>query len=460
MVPLSAASYAPRWTPSILVRKNGLGYHRIRIMRPTQALLYASLLFSPGAFAFESDVHYGLTEWLARGAGFDEREARTIATGNQRVDSGDMQYIDDVFMYACVGKDDVGVKRAGVHHYPTVGPVPGALGLRVVSPGGDAAKGAAISINRTPPEKAGFMLLRLGEALHVLQDSWSHQGVPEAPTIGMLQCDSTRSWGHPKARGGAHSHRADLTMHWRADVVAMAQATYEVLTQFPGTRQNSRSWEEIRPLLDGFIKASTKSRKQSWFSAQGISDVSFLEGISLPDGTRAFDLKWPGRRLPPIPTYQVRQHDVDADLLEFYHQFFARWTATRDFEKLASRFGAGDKAELAARLKLWRLRDHGRVADMAHSARSLTEAQRSSLDAIGKERNAYAAYQSQLDAYFPLLPRTEGVSPLLPFFVATNPGKAVAVVKFRHAPYDTVAVVAENRNARWRVTSIVSTVDH
>jgi hypothetical protein len=304
------------------------------------------------------------------------------------------------------------------------------------------------------------MLLRLGEALHVLQDSWSHQGVPEAPSIGMLQCDSTRSWGHPKARGGAHSHRADLTMHWPADTVAMAKATYEVLTQFPGTKRNPRSWEEIRPLLDRFIRASTKSRKQSWFASQGISDVSFLEGISLPDGARGFDLKWPGRRLPPIPTYQVRQHDVDPDLLEFYHQFFARWTATRDFEKLASQFGAGNRAELAARLKLWRLRDHGRIADMAHSPRLLTEAQQSSLDAIGKERSAYATYPSQLDTYFPLLPRTEGVSPLLPFFVATSNGRAVAVVKFRHAPYDTVAVVAEKRHNRWRVTSIVSTVDH
>ena len=430
-------------------------------MRPTQAFFFASLLlFSARVFAFESDVHYGLTEWLARKAGFDEREARTIATGNNRVDSGDMQYIDNVFMYACVGKDDVGAKRAGVHHYPTVGPVPGAPGLRVVSPGSDAAKGAAIAINRTPPEKAGFMLLRLGEALHVLQDSWSHQGVPEAPSIGMLQCDSTRSWGHPKARGGAHSHRADLTMHWPADTVAMAKATYEVLTQFPGTKRNPRSWEEIRPLLDRFIRASTKSRKQSWFASQGISDVSFLEGISLPDGARAFDLKWPGRRLPPIPTYQVRQHDVDPDLLEFYHQFFARWTAIRDFEKLAGQFGAGNRAELAARLKLWRLRDHGRIADMAHSPRLLTEAQQSSLDAIGKERSAYATYPSQLDTYFPLLPRTEGVSPLLPFFVATSNGRAVAVVKFRHAPYDTVAVVTEKRHNRWRVTSIVSTVDH
>lgn len=430
-------------------------------MRPFQAFLLASsLLFSAAAFAFESDVHYGLTEWLARNAGFDEREARTIATGNHRVDSGDMQYIDDQFMYACVGKDDVGAKRAGLHHYPTGGPVPGPPELRVVSPASDAAKKSAIAITRTPAEKAGFMFLALGEALHVLQDSWSHQGVPEAPTPGIFPCDPTRSWGHPKARGGAHSHRADVTAHWPADTLAMAKATYEVLTQFPGTNRHPRNWEEIRPLLDGFIKASTKSQKQSWFVSQGLGDVSFLEGISLRDGGRAFDLKWPGRRLPPIPTHQVRQHGVDADLLEFYHQFFAQWTATRDFEKLAGQFGAGNRAELAARLKLWRLRDHGRVADLAHSPRSLTAAQRSSLDAIGKERNAYATYQSHLDAYFPLLPRTEGVSPLLPFFVATSSGKAVAVVKFRHAPYDTVGVVAEKRDDRWRLTSIVSAVDH
>jgi hypothetical protein len=327
---------------------------------------------------------------------------------------------------------------------------------------GTVARQAAVAMTKIPAEKAPFMLLKLGEALHVLQESWSHQGVPDVPRPpqGSFTCDATRAWGHAKARGGAHSHRADLTLHWPADTVAMAKATYQILTQFPGKRGDARSWEEIRPFLDGFVKAATKSQKQSWFAAQGIADVSFLEGISLRDGARAFELKWPGRRLPPIPTDQVRQHDMDADLLEFYHQFFAQWMAGRDFEKLAGRFGAGDRAELASRLKLWRLRDHGRVTDMAHSPRALTEAQRSSLDAIGKERNAYAAYPSPLGAYFPLLPRTEGVSPLLPFFVATSAGKAVAVVKFRHAPYDTVAVVAEKRNDRWRVTSIASTVDH
>jgi len=57
------------------------------------------------------------------------------------------------------------------------------------------------------------------------------------------------------------------------------------------------------------------------------------------------------------------------------------------------------------------------------------------------------------------------VSPLLPFYVkavtadGTNP-RAVAVVKFRHIPYDTLGVIAERIDNRWRVMSIVSVVDH
>lgn len=89
------------------------------------------------------------------------------------------------------------------------------------------------------------------------------------------------------------------------------------------------------------------------------------------------------------------------------------------------------------------------------------------LRAIGKERKAYATYDPPAAAFFPLLPRQgNDVSPLLPFFISTeaspdgtNP-RAVAVVKFRHAPYDTLGVIAEKIDSRWRVMSIVSVVDH
>lgn len=429
-------------------------------------MLIALLLASPMCGAFESDVHYGLTYWLALQAGFNEREAQIIAGGDQRVDSGGMPFIDLVFMYACVGKDDVGMRRAGAHHYPTNRSIPGPAWERGPSAGSDVARKAALETLQVPAAQAGFMLLRLGETLHVLQDSWAHQGALDVPhaTGSSFHCDPTRAWGHPQARGGANSHKADLTRYWPADTTAMAEATYDILLRYPpvaGHERSVRRWDSIRPLLDGFIEAPTKSAKRAWFAAQGIEDVSFLEGISLPDGERPFTLQWSGDRVPGVPEHQSRQHEVDADLLEFYHRFFERWMTTEDFERLAREMGAGDRTDLAARLELWRLRDHGRVADMAHAGDALTRKQLSALAAIVDQRDAYVSYESYLQAFFPLLPRIDGVSPLLPFFVATPAvDTAVAVAKLRHAPYDSIAVVAHKREQGWRVTSIVTTVDH
>jgi hypothetical protein len=458
-------------------------------MKSARLLLLAGLSLSTfGAAGFESDVHYGLTEWIALQAGFDELSAKTIAIGDQRVDSGDMQYIGLVLAYACVGKDDLRSRLAGDHHYPSAGPVPGPPEARSVLAGGDAARKAAQVVLKVPAGQANYRLFLLGEALHILQDSWSHQGVPSVPkpAEGIFACDPTRAWGHPATRGGWNSHKADLSMNWPADTVAMAKAVYEVLTQYPElseTKRTPRNWEAIRPVLNGFIAASTKTEKKRWFVSHGISDVSFLEGISLRDGAQRFELKWPGRKLPPLTSAQSRQHGVDADLLDFFNRFFAQWVSTTDFDALASAFGPSasshgpashgsslppvTRAELAARLKVWRVRDHGRVLDIAHSARGLTPEQRAELDAIGKERGAYATYDPPAAAFFPQLPR-EGndVSPLLPFYVSTaatsdgaNP-RAVAVVKFRHIPYDTLGVIAEKIDGRWHVMSIVSVVDH
>lgn len=451
-------------------------------MRRARLLLGLGLLLATArAVCFEGDVHYGLTEWLALQAGFDKQAAQIIATGDQRVDSGDIQFVDPVFMDACVAVDDVGARRAGEHHYPSTGSVAGAPGTRSVSPGSAAASKPALALIKIPANQAGFMLHKFGEALHTLQDSWSHQGVPDIPQPGAFACDDKRAWGHPTARGGWNSHKADITRYWPDDTRAMAKASYDLLTQYPpvaDTKRTPRAWEDIRLSLDGFINASTKTEKNRWFQAHGLSDVSFLEGISLPDGTTSIDLKWPGRKLPPLATTQSRQHGVDPDLLDFYNRFFARWFTTEDFRALAAEFG-GDadagrgspaaqarRAELAARLEAWRLRDHGRVAEIAHSLKPLTTKQHADLDAASKERNAIARYDPPSTAFFPLLPREKDVSPLLPFYVRTvatsdsKVPKAVAVVKLRHVPYDVIGVVAEKTEGRWHIVSIVATVDH
>ena len=348
-------------------------------------------------------------------------------------------------------------------------------------PNSRVAREAALKAIAINPSQAQFRLSQVGEALHILQDSWANQGIPTAPQLGEAtsKCDGTLAWGHSEARGGSGSHRADLTVYWPEDTVAMAHATYEILEKYPaisGVTRNARSWQEISHELDGFINASTKTEKVRWFAAHGVSDVSFLEGISLPDGEEPFLQRWSGRKLPPLRSENSSQHAVDPALLDFYNRFFASWLAAKDYAALVKEFsGAVDTNEQAAdtsqelncRLKLWRLNDHGSVAEIALRREPLTKEECASVDALANRPGAYVSFEPPSSVYFPLLPTADAhdISPLLPFFIgevspnAGNP-RAIAVTKFRHAPYDTVGVITEAINGQWRVTSVVATVDH
>jgi hypothetical protein len=450
-------------------------------------LLFAGLFLVPGtAAAFERDVHFGLTKWLALKAGFTPQEAEALATGDQRVDSGDMQFIELVTAYACLAKNKESSTLVEQHHYPPPGRGPGPPEQRAVLAGSDPVRKLALDATKVSPTQAGFLLFKFAEALHALQDSWSHQGIPDLPhpLEGAVVCDPTLAWAHPLSRGGWNSHKADLTHEWPADTVAMAKATYDLLLQYPAiadVKRSPKEWAEIRPLLDGFIRASTKSDKKKWFVGQGILDVSFLEGITLADGAEAFELRWGGHRLPRLPTLQSTQHRIGTELLDFYSRFFTQWMSTDDFDGLATAFGAPPlaranasgrspatmvKAELAARLRVWRIRDHGRVAELAHASQPLTARQRSTLSSIAKDGNSLARYPSPTEAFFPLEVKGPEPSPLLGFVIAAiEPSaagheRAVAMTKLRHAPYDTVVILAERLDGRWRIVSLGAIVDH
>lgn len=460
-------------------------------MHNLRSFFIAALAVVPGiASAFESDVHFGLTKWLALQAGYTPGQAETIATGDQRVDSGDMQFIELMPGYACTAHDAESATLVAQHHDPTAGKVPAPPDARTVVAGSDAARTLAVEIAKASPAQTSFLLFKLGTAVHALQDSWSHQGVPDVPQIPLdvATCDPNFAWGHPKTRGGWNSHRADLTSQWPADTMAMAAASYEVLQQYPPIDRGQRKakpWNDLRALVETFARASTKTDKRKWFEAQGITDVSFLEGVSLPDGAQPFTQQWGGRKLPPLPTLQSTQHHIDADLLAFMSDFFREWASTGDLNALAAKVapgpaGAATKdasarkgvgattaaSELAARLKLWRIRDHGRVAALVHATQPLTARERASVDAIAKDPRALASYEAPTQAYFPLVVKGPEPSPLLGFIItpgaANTPsaGRALAIAKFRHAPYDTVEVVAQKVDNRWSILSIGAVVDH
>ena len=434
------------------------------------------------AIASEADVHFGLTQFLALRAGFEPGQAEAIALGNQRVESGDMQFVALLFDYACLNRDTELAQEVARRSYPTARQAPAAPGQRTVTAGGDVAKAEVARLDAVQPSQGGFRLYELGQALHVLQDSYAHEGTPDVPQFpSLFNCDAEMAWAHPKAKGGWSSHAADLTSRAPAESMQMAKATYDALLRYPviGTKQRTAAaWDQVAPQLDGFIKATTKAEKQAWFTAHGVADVSFLAGVSLPDGVQPFTLEFGGRRLPKLPALESRQHETDPALLGFFNRFFVDWLSADDFDALAAanlgsasapkpdKAALAERAELAARLRLWRVQDHGAVADLAHAQSPLTRKQLTTLATLTKAPTALARYAQPSEALFPLVTNTKVASPLLPFIVRKAPpsasgnARAVAIAKLKHAPYDSVGVVAENVAGSWKVIAIVGTVDH
>jgi len=146
----------------------------------------------------------------------------------------------------------------------------------------------AVTPLREPHDQAAEAdrLSRFGDALHPLQDSWSHQGAPDIPPT----CDKQLAWGHPAKRGGWYSHIADLTYLSPMETNAAAKATYDIMKVFldnhqKWARKGSRSsWDDLLPDLREFTRAATKNEKRLWFTAHHSEqrDLSFLDRISLP----------------------------------------------------------------------------------------------------------------------------------------------------------------------------------
>lgn len=227
-----------------------------------------SIASSPHAYAYESDVHYGLTLWLAVRAGFDQAHAEAIALGDQRVDGGSPETQTLNLEYACVGRFDQAARQFQASNFPSLSPVPNTPQARIVEAGGKASRQALDSLAKQLPGKEGLLLGKFGEALHVLQDSWSNQGVPSVPDFAdALVCDSTRFSGAPVARGGPATHTPSMTSLRVDDTIEMARATYEMLIAYPAIDRRPRiakPWDTLEPAIRAFALSSTKTQKKDW----------------------------------------------------------------------------------------------------------------------------------------------------------------------------------------------------
>jgi len=145
----------------------------IELRVPPMVILLACI--SSSLFAWEMDLHYGLTKWLAFQAGFGLDDAEVLARGTEEPDEGKLYPAPSaVFAAACLGHRDADLARlVQTYHFPSYGPIPGLPGARPVEPGlSDNAATALVDkeIQTTLPYQPREKTMeQLGVALHPLE---------------------------------------------------------------------------------------------------------------------------------------------------------------------------------------------------------------------------------------------------------------------------------------------------
>jgi len=237
--------------------------------------------FEEVSYSWESDMHYGLTKWLAVKAGFKLDDAEIIAAGAESSDrSSALKASVIVPINICCGKSAEASRHVQHHHFPSDGYVPSPRYSRKVIPGHEYKKNSgnrwvrqeiAVPVITGINGSHNTNLNRFGQSLHPLGDSWSHQGVPDMPPCPN-PCPENLVWSHSEERGGWASHDADLTHKYENDSVETAKAIYYYMEQYliknPNYGQPELNpWESLEPQVRKFAKMQTALEKRDWFDS-------------------------------------------------------------------------------------------------------------------------------------------------------------------------------------------------
>jgi hypothetical protein len=223
----------------------------------------ALLNISVATSAWEEDVHYILTFWIANQAGLSRQDADAVARANQGLDDSDHNAAIPTVLWIILRGDEGAARDLQLKHFPTDASLPSPALRRVVAPNSSAARRRMEQVVMTP--LASMTLQELGESLHPLQDSWSHQGVPDIP----FNLRPNLISAHPKARGGWRSHDADTTNLHIDEVVQVARASYDavarLLSNNVGLRDHPATpWAKLEPVVRSFAAAATSEAKAEW----------------------------------------------------------------------------------------------------------------------------------------------------------------------------------------------------
>jgi len=269
----------------------------MRARLAVSTLLFATFLLIPAApvFAWEADLHYVLTWWLATKAGFSNSDAEEIAQADLQRDEGWLQPATAAMLHVYMRGDKGAAQDTRDKHFPVDQTLGNPPDKREVKPGSPYAFQPARAI-ADDPNTGPTTLEQLGFALHRLQDSWAHQGIPDTPARPAKEIHPDLSWSHPQRRGGWYSHNADLTfLHVDdGDTEKTAEASFGILKAFldkhPTFIHTKReAYSSLSSFVASFAKADSKAAKREWIrkyatGARRATEVS--DTLSIPGSSR------------------------------------------------------------------------------------------------------------------------------------------------------------------------------
>jgi len=291
------------------------------------------LLLPAYSTAWETDVHLGLTRWLAEKAGFSPSQAEEIAWGDQGVDDEWATAPVWLGIQVIFSNSEIASKTLSENHFPTASQIPGSPESRPVGANTSAAKKRVNEELKIPyARKPGRALRNLGAALHAFQDSWSHAGIPDVPVRPLKEISPEFAWSHPVNTGGWHSHDADLTsFHDKTVAMEMARESYAVLRDYRKKNFQDQEpvydWPGIEKDVSQFVEASTKDKKYKWFLGQNFSHrdaANSSDYLSLPGPNPGRVETQQNAKTPETPRPRSVQYSQNS-LVDFAEKFLNTW---------------------------------------------------------------------------------------------------------------------------------------
>ena len=133
-------------------------------VRTFVALWLALITLSTAAWAWNEDVHYVLTFWLATQAGLSRSDADVVASDDQGLDDSEHSSAIPTVLWIVLRGDEGAARDLQLKHFPSDAALPSPALRRVVAPNGSAARRHAEQVVSAPLQATDRKSTRLNSS--------------------------------------------------------------------------------------------------------------------------------------------------------------------------------------------------------------------------------------------------------------------------------------------------------